>query len=192
MEMSWFLRGKKMNVKVIFLLLLFSFMNQISAQKNIFNVKCIEKRNLDATDFNKDEILTKVCKFKNYLTKSIGIADYKGRYSYKYQLFKIKNSDTIPITNTDLFNKNIKELEKSLNNSIKTKYRSNLKIPELRDCMEFINLRFYHLNEFGISFDDKKRINFHIEYGIPSACKNVGGETITIDQPQLNELLNYQ
>ena len=121
--------------------------------------------------------------------KSTGIADYKSRYSYKYELFQINENDTIKVKNSDFFNQKTIELEKLINNKLKTEYESNSKIPEISECMKWIDFRYYKLNEFGISFTDKNQMEFNIDYGIGSACFNVRFSTVILELSEIEKYL---
>lgn len=164
--------------------------NEIKAQKKDFEVDCIEVLEKNTEFPNNDDIIIKTCFIKKYIFKSIGTPDYKGRYSnYVYQLFKIENNDTLKISNSKFFNKNSKKLEKIINQKLKAEYESNLKIPEIQECMNYVDFRYFDLNEFGITFDHKKQIEFHIEYYAISACLNVGGSIITLPFDKVKEYL---
>tara|TARA_R110001583_G_scaffold194758_1_gene366855 strand:+ start:716 stop:1258 length:543 start_codon:yes stop_codon:yes gene_type:complete len=174
----------------IILTLFLAFSYQVTAQETEFNVNCKEKIQKDLEFPNEEGERKKVCKFKNYLFKSIGFPDYKGRYSYyEYELLQIEKTDTIKIKNFDFFNEKAQELEKLINEKLKTEYEYNLKIPEIKECMKLIDLRYYNLNEFGISFDYKKQMEFHIDFGTISACLNVGGSIITLNYSEIEKYL---
>lgn len=136
-----------------------------------------------------DVVLKKTCGFKNHLFQSIGAPDYKGRYSYKYELFRIEKNDTLKINNTDFFNDNSGELEMMINKKLKAEYDSNFNIPEINDCMKWIKFRHYKLNEFGISFTDKNQMEFNMDYGIGSACFNVSSSSVVINLSALESYL---
>ncbi|MCA9767166.1 MAG: hypothetical protein KC455_12210, partial [Carnobacterium sp.] len=74
----------------------------MKAQETDLKIVCNESTEKDP-EYSEDIIL-KTCEFKNHFFKSTGIADYKGRYSYKYELFKIDEKDTIKVKNSDFFN----------------------------------------------------------------------------------------
>ena len=139
---------------------------------------------------NEDGVRTKVCEYKDYIFKSIGNPDYKGRYSsYEYQLLRIEKSDTIQISNSDFFNKNYKKLEKLINDKLKAEYEINSNNPSIKDCIELIDFKYYNLNEFGISFDNKNQMEFCIDFDIISACLNVGGSIITLNYDEFEKYL---
>lgn len=172
---------------IIILLLILTISCKNEKPETEFRINCIEK-SYPNSEYS-DSILTKSCKFKNYLFHSIGTSDYKGRYSYQYELFKLNNNDTLKISNSDLFNEKSYKLEKLINKKLKNKYDSDSKIPEIKECMEFINFRYFKLNEFGISFNEKNEIMFNIDYGIGSACLNVSSDFVTIEHSDMKKYL---
>ena len=179
-----------MKYSYFFLTLILFFSCKTKAQKTTFIVNCVETIDNNLEYPNKDGVRTKTCEYKNYIFKSIGNPDYKGRYSsYEYQLLRIEKSDTIQISNSDFFYKNYKELEKLINDKLKVEYEINSNDPSIKNCIELIDFRYYNLNEFGISFDQKNQIEFHISFDIISACLNVGGSIITLDYNEFEKYL---
>jgi len=176
-----------MKYLLIILTLILTFTCKVKAQETDLDVVCNESNEKDA-EYSEDIIL-KTCEFKNHLFKSTGIADYKGRYSYKYELFQIDKKDTIKVKNSDFFNQRAIELEKLINDKLKTEYESNSKIPEISECMKWINFRYYKLNEFGISFTDKNQMEFNIDYGIGSACFNVSSSSVVLELSEIEKYL---
>ena len=174
----------KYTLFILTLILTFSCKNQNS--KTDLSISCFDKNIVDPE--YSDVVLIKTCEFKNHIFKSIGTSDFNGRYSYDYEIFQIKKKDTLKIYNSDFFNENKNELEKLINNKLKTEYESNFNIPEINDCMKWINFRYYELNEFGISFTNKNQMEFYIDYGIGSACFNVSFSSVVIE---LSEIENY-
>lgn len=172
---------------VITLIFVLNFSCKAKAQKTNLKTICIESTLLDSE--YTEPVLIKTCKFKNYLFKSTGIADYVGRYSYKHELFKINKNDTIQVTNTDLFNNQAIALENLLNSKLKAEYDSNSKIPELSRCMEWIDFRHYKLNEFGISFTNKNQMEFNMDYQLGSACLNVSVSSIILEYSEVENYL---
>ena len=159
----------------------------LTAQKQEINVECfeIEEDNPEYSDIT----IIKNCKFKNHLFQSIGTPDYKGRYSYKFHLFKLEKNDTLKINNSHFFNSNEAQLEKLLNEKSKVQYESDLKHPEIGDCMKAINFRKYKLDEFGISFVEKNKMEFSIDFGVGSACFVVNTAYITLEIPEVRKYL---
>jgi hypothetical protein len=175
----------KYTLIILTLILTFSCKNQKTKTDSSLN--CYEKTKVDS-DYS-EVVLIKTCEFKNHLVKSIGTPDYKGRYSYDYELLRIENNDTLKISNSDLFNEDANELEKSVNKLLKAEYESNSNRPEISECMKQIDFRHYKLNEFGISFTDNNQMEFNINYGIGSACFNVSSSSIVMGLSELESFL---
>ena len=176
-----------MKYTLIILTLILSFSCKTGKLKTDLTISCVEKTKVDSE--YSDDILIKTCEFKNHLFRSIGTPDYKGRYSYDYKLFQNDKNDTLEIDNSDFFNENADELEKIINKKLKTEYESNTNIPEISDCMKWIDFRYYKLNEFGISFTDKNQMEFSMDYGIVSACFNVSSSYVVMDISELESYL---
>lgn len=176
-----------MRYRLLILTLILTFSCKAKAQETDLKIVCNESTKKDSE--YSDTIIIKTCKFKNHLFKSTGIADYKGRYSYQYELFKIDKKDTIKENNSDFFNQKAIGLEKLINDKLKIEYESNSKIPEISDCMKWIDFRHYKLNEFGISFTDKNQMEFNIDYGIGSSCFNVSSSSVVLEFSEIEKYL---
>ena len=167
--------------------LILTFSCKVKAQEADLKIIC--NKSNTKNDKYSESIILKTCEFKNHLFKSTGIADYKSRYSYKYELFQINENDTIKVKNSDFFNQKAIELEKLINDKLKTEYESNSKIPEISECMKWIDFRYYKLNEFGISFTDKNQMEFNIDCGIGSACFNVRFSSVILELSEIDKYL---
>ena len=178
---------EKMKYLIIILTLILTFSCKVKAQEVDLKIVCTESNKKN--DEYSESIILKTCEFKNHLFKSTGIADYKSRYSYKYELFQINENDTIKVKNSDFFNQKAIELEKLINDKLKTEYESNSKIPEISECMKWIDFRYYKLNEFGISFTDKNQMEFNIDYGIGNACFNVRFSSVILELSEIDKYL---
>ena len=176
-----------MKYLIIILTLILTFSCKVKAQEADLKIVCTESNKKN--DEYSESIILKTCEFKNHLFKSTGIADYKSRYSYKYELFQINENDTIKVKNSEFFNQKAIQLEKLINDKLKTEYESNSKIPEISECMKWIDFRYYKLNEFGISFTDKNQMEFNIDYGIGSACFNVRFSTVILELSEIEKYL---
>ena len=166
-----------MNLKLIFpifLLLLFNTRNCIS-EKDIeqeeYRVQCTEKQ--EPSDNELDPILIKICTYKSFQSVRTGNADYKGRYSYEYDLYRMDNDVKQKIKNSDFFKSGADIVEKRINRDLQQEYQNNLNNPHLKDCMEWIDFRHYELDEIGMAFTDSNEIEFYIDYGIGGACFKV-------------------
>lgn len=136
-----------------------------------------------------DNVIVEKCFYRDYLFKSIGIPDYNERYSYEYFIYKIKNKDTIQVSNTDFFNTNYKQLEKLINKKLKASFDEDAKHEELKNCIERIEFRYYDLNEFGISFRDTNLVQFNVYYGISMMCAPVAGGIVELKRDELSKYL---
>jgi hypothetical protein len=155
--------------------------------KTHYNINCVETSKVD-TEYS-DVILIKTCEFKNHLFQLVGTPDYKGRYSYDYEILRVDTNDTLKITNSAFFNKNKMALEKAINAKLKQTYEADSKVPELSECMSWIKFRHYTLDEFGISFTDTNEMIFNIDYGIGSACYNVSTSSVIMSLAELKDYL---
>lgn len=175
---------KKYSIVILIILISYNTIGQKKASK--LEIIC----NIQSTEIGKntDSIITKTCIFKNYKAISVGTPDFKGRYFYEYELFKLSNGNYIKIKNSELFN-NSSEIEKIINKKLKIEYESNMKISEISDCMKYISFRYYKINEMGISFDESNNIAFHVEFDIPSSCLNVGGSSIIISTSEIGKFI---
>ncbi len=183
---------KKMNLKLIFpiFLLLLFYPRICISEKGIdleeFRVQCTEKE--EPSDNQLDPILIKICTYKDFQSVRTGSADYKGRYSYEYKLYKIDNNVKQKIKNSDLFKSGSDIVEKKINGDLKQEYQENLNNPHLKDCMEWIDFRYYELDEIGMAFTDNNQIEFYIDYGIGGACFNVAHSIL---QYKLSDFAQY-
>jgi hypothetical protein len=177
---------EEMKYLLVLLTLVSTFSCKVKAQETDLFVVCNESNEKDAN--YSGDVIIKTCEFKNHLFKSTGIADYKGRYSYKYELFQIVKKDSRKVKNSDFFNQRAIELEKLINDKLKIEYELNSKIPEISECMKWIDFRYYKLNEFGISFAGKNQMQFNIDYGIGTACFNVSSSSVILE---LSEIEKY-
>jgi len=133
------------------------------------NVECVVKEE----EADNDPVLIKSCDFENFRSIRTGKADDKGRYSYSYELYKIDQKGKHQIKNSDIFKSGADAVEEKINQDLQQEYEENLKNPQLKDCMEWIDFRYYSLNEMGMAFSDNDTLEFYINYDIGGACFNV-------------------
>lgn len=192
-------KAKKMILKLILpvSLLLLSFSQQdqnnttdclLEKVMNLtrFDVQCTEEEKV--SDNELDPILIKICQFKNFESVRTGIPDYKGRYSYEYDLYKVDKEVKEKIKNSDLFRSGVDLVEKRINQDLQQEYQKNKNDPHLKDCMEWINFRHYTINEMGMAFTNANEIEFFIDYGISGACFNVAHSILRY---QISEFAQY-
>ncbi|WP_290696926.1 hypothetical protein [Lacinutrix sp.] len=158
-----------------------------SSQLDYLKITCQEKE-IQEEDSVLDPTIIRTCNYKNFTSVSEGNASYVGKYYWDYKLFETRNDSVIEIKNSEMFNSNSEELEQKLNVLIKEQYNSDLRIPELKNCMSQIKFRHYSLDEMGIMFKESKEVEFHLYYKLPSACDNVGS---SIKRMKLSEIKKY-
>jgi len=150
-------------------------------------IVCTEKE-LKSQD-SEDPIIIKSCTMGNYKSISKGEADYKGRYSYSFELFKYVNNKYVSIKNTELFNEKKADLLSIINQRMKKDFDEYLKDPENKDCLEGITSPNISFEDLGITFNDSG-INFNISFGLSSNCMAVDGTTITLKSEEVKPYLN--
>jgi hypothetical protein len=174
-------------MKKLFVLLFISICFSSFCQTRKFTLVCKE-----TTEKNEKEkeapIITKTCILDKYKFVEIGSPDYKGRYFWEYHVYKKVKTKFIKTNNSDIF-QDIDELENIINTEIEKEYNSNKKNPELKDCIDFIKLKHFSINEMGITFDETKNMVFNTSFEIPLACLNVDGNMIAIDLNQIKKYL---
>ena len=135
-------------------------------------------------------LLTKNCLYKKYKSITQGYPDYKGIYSYEYSIFKKQDDGIyIQIKNAMLFNENKNELLSIINSKIKKDYMSFYNDPETRDCFDGASFMPYNFEQFGIDFD-ANGLNFHVTFGLSSACMSVDGTIVSFNFDELKKYLN--
>lgn len=149
------------------------------------NIVCSE--NKQKSQDSEDPILIKSCVIGNYKTISTDEADYKGRYSYSYKLYKNVNNKYIPIKNAELFNEKKVNLLAIINQRIKKEFDEYLKDPENSDCFEGVTTPTVSFEDLGITFNNSG-IDFNISFGLSENCMAVDG---TIASFKLEEVLPY-
>jgi len=148
------------------------------------NCKTDEKTNPESKD---DPIIIKTCVWHSYKFVITGAPDYKGRYSYEYELFLIENGKQKKIQNSELFNDKITELENLINSNLKIDFDDNAKDPETSDCFVGTSFTKFQLNDMGISFNDKNEMEFNVSFGLGGACMNVDGTAVSFKMSDLKE-----
>jgi len=132
-----------------------------------------------STEYNSDEDLIRTCFHTSYKSVAYGMADYKGRYTYSYQLYKQSRNGYLRISNEALFNASKSKLLQNLNEQIARDFYELKSDKSSSDCFDSIKLPYYTFNDLGIEFDENA-IKFHVEFGMPNSCLAVGGTIISI------------
>ncbi|WP_207427606.1 hypothetical protein [Pedobacter sp. SYSU D00535] len=153
-----------------------------------FTAVCEEKE--EKNPESEDPIIIKTCSYKNYRTISTGTPDFKGRYSYENDLYKLEAGRYKKIANSALFNQKQSDLLKQINQKIKTEYLKLLEDPENKECLEGAEpIRDYEMDELRIGFETDQ-IFFKVEFGLPSACLAVGGTSVSFKLQEVEHYLN--
>lgn len=157
-------------------------------QLDALKITCNEKEILEEESVL-DQTIVKTCKYKNLTSVAEANASYNGKYYWDYKLYETINNTPIEIKNSEIFNSNYKELEQKINNLIKSKYASDLKNMDLKICLSQVKMRYYNLNEMGITFNASKAVDFHLNYGLPTACDAVNTSVHSIKLSDIEKYL---
>jgi hypothetical protein len=138
----------------------------------------------------KFERLFKTCSFKNHRTMSIGEPDYKGRYSYKYKLYKLLNDSSSIITNAEFIKETRRDeflaiLNVRIADEAKKVYQ--MAQDEKSNCFDGFVFKAYTYEELGIQFNEDM-VEFTVPFGLPNACMPYDGVLIAIP---LKEMVAY-
>jgi len=132
-----------------------------------------------STEYNSDQDLTRICFHSSYKTVAHGMADYRGRYSYSYQLYKQSRNGYQKITNEALFNASKSTLLQKVNEQIARDFYEMKSHQSSTDCFDGVELPYYSLNRLGIEFGEDA-LEFHVDFGMPNSCLAVGGTIVSI------------
>ncbi len=157
----------------------------INSSENV--VTCSEQENKN--EDGGEPIIVNTCLFKSYKTISTGTPDYKGRYSYEYELYKKINGKYVKVKNSALFNQNQNQLLTTINQKIQKDYIVFSTDPESKDCFDSVAPPKFSFDELFIDFRDGK-INFSVTFGLSSACMSVDGTTVSFTLDEIQQYLN--
>lgn len=160
--------------------------NNSESKPTEFKVECIEKRVKSSTSEPK---LIKSCILNNFKSVSTGEADYKGRYSYKYEIFIKKNGEFVKSNNENLFNEKKEELLKLINQKIKIDFDDYATNPETKDCFEGVTFTNYTYENLGIVFTDDK-VDFNVWFDVFESCFNVSSTTVSFSLEEIRPYFN--
>ena len=155
--------------KIILMMLLNCICFSVALSQNV-NCQLTQHKNINNSV---DPILKSVCTYQKIMVKKVGEADYKGRYSWEYELSLKTGSTEAPLTLAEVFGSNANQANSFLNKQLKEEYESNLKDPDLVECMANIAVRHYELDEFQLDFSQGKMVLFWVEYNTGGACYNM-------------------
>jgi hypothetical protein len=164
--------------------------NSKNLQKGkIYNseIKCTTKMRTNPD--GGESIIIKTCKWHNYKFVVTGEPDYKGRYSYEYELFMIENGKEKKTNNSKLFNDKINQLEKLVNYKVRRILDDYGKDPENSECLKGEVFKNIEINEMGISFSEDGKIEFNVSLGLSDACFNIDIATVSFNLNEIDEYL---
>lgn len=158
-----------------------------SSENSPINYKIVcEEKSVNST--SSEPILIKSCILNNFKSVSTGEADYKGRYSYKYEVFIKKNGAYVKSNNEDLFNEKKEVLLKLINQKIKIDFDEYATNPETKDCFEGVTFTNYTYENLGIEFTDDK-VNFNVWFDVFEYCFNVSSTTVSFSIEEIKPYL---
>ena len=134
--------------------------------------------------------IEKTCYYKNFKTVSTGYPDYKGRYSYNYEVFsKQADGNYVKIKKSKLFNKNRRKLLSIINTRIKKDYDAYANEDERSECFQGHSFTPFGFEEMGIEFEGNQ-ISFHVRFGLSSACMSADGTIVFMTLQEIEPYLN--
>ena len=134
--------------------------------------------------------IEKTCYYKNFKTVSTGYPDYKGRYSYSYEVFsKQENGEYVKIKKSKLFNKNRRKLLSLINKRIKKDYDAYANEVERGECFQGHSFSPFDFEDMGIEFEGNQ-ISFHVRFGLSSACMSADGTIVFMPLQEIEPYLN--
>jgi hypothetical protein len=126
-----------------------------------------------------DPTLMNTFNWRHYKLIETGTPDFRGRYTWKTELFNQIEDSSILITNADLFKKEkLEELEKMIN----VRLEEDFKAMKISDAECFKGQRYYKftkLKDMRISLSDHSEITFEIIHGLSAACFAVNASSTT-------------
>ena len=128
-----------------------------------------------------DSIIIKTCFFKRYKSVSTGTPDYKGRYSWEYEMFRMMNGRYMEVKNTEVFNDKQAQLMALINKKIHAEYKKYTADPETKECLDGVDItQQYAIDDLGIDFDNNQ-FNFSVSLGLDGACYVVDITTVSFN-----------
>ncbi|WP_125185357.1 hypothetical protein [Botryobacter ruber] len=167
-----------------------------AATASFFTVTCEEKEEMADEPEEEDEIdgevndpiITRTCTFRDHKHVAVGEADYKGRYSWVYSLYKVENGREVKVANSSLFNHRQNELLQQVNKRLQTEFRQIANDPENEGCLDGVEpLRDYKMDELNMYFMEGELV-FNVELELGSACMAVSDFHVAY---KLEELAPY-
>jgi len=144
-----------------------------------------KKQNPESTD----SIIIRTCIWGKYKFITTGSPDYKGRYSYEYEVYRIVDNKDIKVENNEIFNSKVHALEKMINIEIAKGLKEDRKYPDNAECLSEVGDPKFSINEMGISIDSKNRMKFSVTFGLGGACFNVDGASAKFSLKEIHDYL---
>lgn len=143
---------------------------------------CSEKDSV--IPYTQDPAIIRTCSYGKYKTVVVGFPDYKGRYSYKYKLYK----NDKPISNRKMFTERQTELVEKVKKQITAEFESLRKDPENEGCFAGIEKIEFGIDELGIELKNDQSI-FNYDFGFNGACFSVSGISIVMKLTEVEKYL---
>ncbi len=135
---------------------------------NYFNVVC--KEELMPRNTGEEPLLINTCFWRKYKIIETGTSDYRGRYTWKTEIFKPVNDSIKAIEMVELFKPEmLNELELKINERLKEDFAYLFEAN--RNCFprHFVYPGF-KLKDMRFMISDNSEISFEVIYGLNSSC----------------------
>lgn len=136
-----------------------------------------------------EPIIVNTCLWRHIQLIETGTPDYKGRYSWKTELFQIVNDSLVKISNADIFKPDkITELEKMINERLAEDFIS-LKTSDPECFGRKQKYTSHKLKDMRITFNENSDIVFEIQYALSDACFAVNSASTGFKITEIKSLL---
>lgn len=135
---------------------------------NFFNVICTEE--MLPRNSGEEPLMINTSLWRNYKIIETGTSDYRGRYTWKTEIFKQEKDSLTPIIMTDLFKiDKLQELESIINSRLKEDF--SYLIDANRNCFpRHFQYPGFQLKDMRFMISDNSEISFEVIYGLNSTC----------------------
>lgn len=156
-----------------------------NAQKLTFH--CVEQSK--KSEYPGDSIFIQTCFLNDFKFVTTLYPDYAGRYTYsEHTVFALKNQIYSETTNANVFNEKQSKLVNIINKKIQEDFKKFSTDNNTKDCFDGIDsIPTYTMNDFEIFFTGNE-ISFAVNWGLPSACRNVSVTSIYF---KINKIKKY-
>lgn len=136
-----------------------------------------------------DSILVRTCFFKKLKSIATGTPDNKGRYSWEYAMYRMKNGMYVETAPTEIFNEKRTQLAELINQKIQAELKEASADPESKTCLEGIDIeKKYSLDELGINFDDDG-FSFSVDFELGSYCLFISVVIVSLTYDEITPYL---